>query len=147
MRDRYGVTQVVFNPAKTKAPAELIDKLRGEFVIKVEGTVGIRPDGQTNKKLATGEIEFNADQLEILNTCVTPPFVPSQKELPGEDIRLKHRYLDLRRQKMMDTLVLRNKIIKGMRDYASDHDFIDIETPILGRSTPEGARDLSLIHI
>jgi len=69
LRDRYGVTQVVFNPAKTKAPAELIDKLRSEFVIKVEGTVGIRPDGQTNKKLATGEIEFNADQLEILNTC------------------------------------------------------------------------------
>ena len=141
LRDRYGITQVVFNPAHTKAPAELIDKLRSEFVIKVEGQVGIRPEGQANKKIATGEIEFNADHLEILNTCETPPFVPSQKDLPGEDLRLKHRYLDLRRQKMMDTLVLRNKIIKGMRDYAAEHDFIDIETPILGRSTPEGARD------
>ena len=141
LRDRYGITQVVFNPAHTKAPADLIDKLRSEFVIKVEGHVGIRPDGQTNKNLATGEIEFNADHLEVLNTCETPPFVPSQKDLPGEDLRLKHRYLDLRRQKMMDTLVLRNKIIKGMRDYAAEHNFIDIETPILGRSTPEGARD------
>ena len=86
LRDRYGITQVVFNPAHTKAPAELvIDKLRSEFVIKVEGHVGIRPDGQANKKIATGEIEFNADHLEILNTCETPPFVPSQKDLPGED--------------------------------------------------------------
>ena len=141
LRDRYGVTQIVFNPAKTNAPADLVDKLRSEFVVKVSGSVGRRPEGQSNDKLATGEIEFNVDELEILNASATPPFVPNQQELPGEEIRLKHRYLDLRRQAMMDTLILRNKIIKGMRDYSADHDFIDIETPILGRSTPEGARD------
>ena len=137
LRDRYGITQVVFNPTNTQTPAELIDTLRNEFVIKVEGQVGLRPDGQANKNHLSGEIEFIVDHLEILNTCKTPPFLPGQKEeLPSEDLRLKHRYLDLRRQKMMDTLVLRNKIIKGMRDYAAEHDFIDIETPILGRSTP-----------
>jgi len=141
LRDRYGITQIVFNPASTNAPAEMVSKLRNEFVIKVTGAVGKRPDGQKNDKLATGEIEFNVDQLEILNTCETPPFVPNQKDLPGEDLRLKYRYLDLRRQKMMDTLNLRNRLIKGMRDHCAEHNFIDIETPILGRSTPEGARD------
>ena len=141
LRDRYGVTQIVFNPTKTNAPAELVDKLRNEFVIKVTGSVGRRPEGQSNDKLSTGEVEFNVDELEILNASATPPFVPNQQELPGEEIRLKHRYLDLRRQAMMDTLILRNKIIKGMRDYSAEHGFIDIETPILGRSTPEGARD------
>lgn len=141
LRDRYGVTQIVFNPTKTNAPAELVDKLRSEFVIKVTGTVGRRPEGQSNDKLLTGEVEFNVDELEILNASATPPFVPNQQELPGEEIRLKHRYLDLRRQTMMDTLILRNKIIKGMRDYSAENGFIDIETPILGRSTPEGARD------
>lgn len=141
LRDRYGVTQIVFNPAKTNAPAELVNKLRSEFVIKVTGLVGRRPEGQSNDKLSTGEVEFNVDELEILNASANPPFVPNQQELPGEEIRLKHRFLDLRRQAMMDTMILRNKIIKGMRDYSADHDFIDIETPILGRSTPEGARD------
>lgn len=141
LRDRYGKTQIVLNPDSAGLAVELIQKLRNEFVIKVEGAVRKRPEGQENLKLATGEIEFVVASLEILNECLTPPFVPGQKDLPGEDLRLKHRYLDLRRPKMIDTLVLRSKIIKGMRDYCADHHFVDIETPILGRSTPEGARD------
>ena len=141
LRDRYGRTQVVFNPEAGPEILAAVDKLRNEFVIKVVGLIRKRPEGQENDKISTGQIEFLASELEILNECVTPPFVPSQKDLPGEDLRLKHRYLDLRRQKMMDTLVLRSRIIKAMRDYAAANDFIDVETPILGRSTPEGARD------
>ncbi len=141
LRDRYGRTQVVFNPDAKSEVLELASKLRNEFVIKVVGTIRKRPDGQENKKLTTGEIEFVVEELEILNECKTPPFVPGQKELAGEDIRLKHRYLDLRREKMLKTLQLRSRIIKAMRDYCAEHNFIDIETPILGRSTPEGARD------
>lgn len=141
LRDRYGRTQIVFNPDSDNLSLTDIQRLRNEFVIKVVGCVRERPEGQANKKLATGEIEFVVDELTVLNECKTPPFVPGQKDLPGEDLRLKHRYLDLRRQKMIDTLVLRSRIIKAMRDYSAEHDFIDVETPILGRSTPEGARD------
>jgi aspartyl-tRNA synthetase len=141
LRDRYGRTQVVFNPDSSPEVLSLANKLRSEFVIKVVGSVRQRPDGQDNKKISTGQVEFIASELEILNESLNPPFVPGQKDLPGEDLRLKHRYLDLRREKMMETLVLRSRIIKAMRDYAAEHGFIDIETPILGRSTPEGARD------
>lgn len=141
LRDRYGRTQVVFNPDASSEVLELAPKLRNEFVIKVVGTVRQRPAGQANKKLATGDIEFVVNELEVLNESKTPPFVPGQKDVPGEDLRLKHRYLDLRRDKMLETLQLRSRIIKTMRDYCAENDFIDIETPILGRSTPEGARD------
>lgn len=141
LRDRYGRTQVVFNPDSSSEVLELASKLRNEFVIKVVGTVRQRPEGQANKKLATGEIEFVVNELEVLNECKTPPFVPGQKDVPGEDLRLKYRYLDLRREKMFQTLQLRSRVIKTMRDYCAEHNFIDIETPILGRSTPEGARD------
>ena len=141
LRDRYGITQIVLNPDSGDVNAEAIQKLRNEFVIKVQGNVRSRPEGQENKKLATGEIEFVVKSLEVLNECKTPPFVPGQKDLPSEDIRLQHRYLDLRRPKMIETLTLRSRIIKAMRDYAEKHQFVDIETPILGRSTPEGARD------
>jgi aspartyl-tRNA synthetase len=91
--------------------------------------------------LSTGEIEVRISQLDVLNKCKTPPFTPGQAELPGEDLRLRYRYLDLRRGEMQQTMVLRSRIIKLMRDYFAEHDFIDVETPILGRSTPEGARD------
>lgn len=141
LRDRYGRTQVVFNPDSSPEVLELVDKLRNEFVIKVTGKVRQRPEGQANKKISTGDIEFIVDELEILNECLTPPFVPGQKDIPGEDLRLKHRYLDLRREQMLSTLQLRSRIIKTMRDYAEENGFIDVETPILGRSTPEGARD------
>ncbi len=98
-------------------------------------------EGKINEKLATGEIEVRSEHFEILNACETPPFTPGQSDLPGEDLRLKYRFLDLRRSEMQRAMVLRSKIVKTMRDYFAEHDFIDVETPILGRSTPEGARD------
>jgi aspartyl-tRNA synthetase len=139
LRDRYGKTQVVFGPE-----SGLVDEgsaLRNEDVILVVGQVSHRPDGTINDKLPTGELEVRVTKLQILNKSETPPFTPSQKELPGEDLRLQYRYLDLRRKPMQDLLQLRSRIIKMMRDYFEQHDFIDVETPILGRSTPEGARD------
>lgn len=139
LRDRYGKTQIVFGPE-----SGLVDEgstLRNEDVILVVGQVSHRPDGTINDKLPTGELEVRVTKLQILNKSETPPFTPSQKELPGEDLRLQYRYLDLRRKPMQDLLQLRSRIIKMMRDYFEQHDFIDVETPILGRSTPEGARD------
>ncbi len=121
LRDRYGRTQVVFNPDSTPEVLAEMGKLKNEYVIKVIGQIRPRPDGQSNKKLATGEIEFVVSDLEILNECKTPPFVPGQKDVPGEDLRLKHRYLDLRREKMLQTLQLRSRIIKTMRDYCADN--------------------------
>lgn len=141
LRDRYGKTQVVFSPESGAAVQEASRGLRCEDVIKVRGTINARPEGTVNPKLITGEIELRCVELEILNKCKTPPFLPTQQDLPGEDLRLKHRYLDLRRPVMQETLLLRSRIIKMMRDYFEEHQFIDVETPILGRSTPEGARD------
>jgi len=141
LRDRYGRTQVVVGEKSTAEVLETAGKLRSEFVISVTGSVRLRPTGQENPKITTGEIELNASDLKILNEAKLPPFVPGQKDLPNEDLRLEHRYIDLRRQEMQDTLVLRSRIIKAMRDYCAEHKFIDVETPILGRSTPEGARD------
>ncbi len=141
LRDRYGKTQIVVGAESDAAMLELAGKLRNEFVILAKGTVRNRPAGQENPKMVTGAIEVVVIELQVLNESKTPPFTPGQHELPNEDTRLKHRYIDLRRQAMQDTLVLRSRIIKGMRDYFDAHDFIDVETPILGRSTPEGARD------
>jgi len=139
LRDRYGKTQVVFGPES--GLVEEASSLRNEDVIKVIGNIAARPEGTVNEKIDTGAVELRTTQLEILNKSKTPPFTPSQQELPGEDLRLKYRYLDLRRQQMQDTLVLRSKIVNTMRQYFDENDFIDVETPILGRSTPEGARD------
>ncbi len=139
LRDRYGKTQVVFGPE-----SGLVDDgsaLRNEDVIRVVGRVAQRPEGTANDKLPTGEVELRVSELEVFNKSETPPFTPSQQELPGEDLRLKYRYLDLRRNEMQETLILRSRIIKMMRDYFEANHFIDVETPILGRSTPEGARD------
>ena len=141
LRDRYGKTQVVVDPDSSVAAIEAVQAVRNEFVIQVTGKVLQRPADQENPKISTGQIELHVNDLSVLNACKTPPFVPSQKNLPNEDLRLTHRYLDLRRQTMQDTLVSRSQIIKAMRDYCEMHDFIDVETPILGRSTPEGARD------
>jgi aspartyl-tRNA synthetase len=141
LRDRYGKTQVVFDP---EGGAELLaqaSKLRTEDVVRVMGKVAHRPEGTSNLKLGTGEIELRAKKLEILNKCNNAPFFPTAMELPGEDLRLTYRYLDLRRPEMQRTLKLRNDIIIEMRNYFAEHDFLDVETPILGRSTPEGARD------
>ncbi len=141
LRDRYGKTQVVFSP---EGPPELMataKMLRPEFVIAVTGTVVRRPEGTENPKLPTGQIELRAEELRILNRSLTPPFYPSSRDLPGEEVRLKYRYLDLRRPEMQRNLILRHRIIKIIRDYFDELGFIDVETPMLGKSTPEGARD------
>ncbi len=141
LRDRYGKTQIVFAPEAGPAIQEAAKTLRSEFVIAVTGKIARRPEGTVNPKLDTGEIELRASRLEVLNKCQTPPFQPGAKDLPGEDLRLKYRYLDLRRPEMQRTLTLRHRMIKGMRDYFDQHNFLEVETPMLGRSTPEGARD------
>ena len=141
LRDRYGIVQVVFAPEGGKELLDLSKTLRSEYVILVTGKVAARPEGTVNPKLVTGEIEIRAAKLEILNKSQTPPFQPTSKDLPGEDIRLKYRYVDLRRPEMQRTLVLRHRMIKIMRDHFDALGFIEVETPMLGRSTPEGARD------
>ncbi len=141
LRDRYGKVQVVFSPQTDEKTRETGRSLRSEYVVAVTGTVAARPEGTVNPKLATGGVEVRANGVEVLNACVTPPFQPTGADLPGEDLRLKYRYLDLRRPQMQETMVLRHRIIKGMRDYFDALDFIEVETPVLGRSTPEGARD------
>jgi aspartyl-tRNA synthetase len=144
LRDRYGMTQVVFNPPDTSQT--IIDEsklLRAEYVVQVTGKVAERPAGMANPKLATGEIELRVTKFKLLNKSLTPPVSPSAtaQEMPNEELRLEHRYLDLRRPVMQRVLLLRDRIVKGMRDYFAEQNFIDVETPILGRSTPEGARD------
>ena len=141
LRDRYGKTQIVFAPESGTDVQEQARTLRSEFVVLVSGQVAPRPEGTANPKLSTGEIELRADRLEILNRCPTPPVLPSAPDLPGEDLRLKYRYLDLRRPAMQEIFVLRHRMTKLMRDYFDEQGFLEIETPILGRSTPEGARD------
>lgn len=144
LRDRYGITQVAFSPPDTpEALIEASKELRAEFVIQVTGNVAERPAGQANPKHASGDIELRVTQLKLLNKAKAPPVSPSESvsELPGEELRLEHRYLDLRRPAMQRTMLLRDQITKQMRDYFEEHKFVDIETPILGRSTPEGARD------
>jgi aspartyl-tRNA synthetase len=144
LRDRYGMTQVVFNPPDT--PPAIIEEskqLRAEYVIQVTGRVTERPAGMANPKLPTGEMELRVTEFKLLNKSLTPPVSPNAnaQDLPNEELRLEHRYLDLRRPVMQQTLMLRDRLIKGMRDYFANLNFIDVETPILGRSTPEGARD------
>jgi len=141
LRDRYGITQVIADVTDGEALVKSLQQLRSEDVVLITGKVAERLEGQNNPKLATGEIELRCSHVELLNKSAPPPFTPGQRDLPGEDLRLKHRYLDLRRTEMQETMLLRSKIIKAMRDYFEEHDFIDVETPILGRSTPEGARD------
>ncbi len=141
LRDRYGKTQVVFAPEGGAELVEAARALRSEFVVLVRGNVAPRPEGTVNPKMPTGGIELRARHLEILNKSLNPPFQPTAKELPGEDLRLKHRYIDLRRPEMQRTVLLRHRMVKIMRDYFDALGFVDVETPMLGRSTPEGARD------
>ena len=123
VRDRYGKTQVVAGPEAGAAVVEEAKRLRSEYVVRVTGKVARRPEGTVNPKLSTGAIELRASKLETLNPCAMLPFTPSQQETPGEDLRLKYRYLDLRRPEMQRTLLLRNRIIKTMRDYFDEHRF------------------------
>jgi len=141
LRDRYGKSQVVFAPESGDETLRQAKSLRSEWVIAVTGRVAPRPEGTVNPKLDTGEIEVRARHLEVLNPSRPVPFQPTGNDLPGEDLRLKHRFIDLRRPVMQRTMLLRHRMIKIMRDYFDELDFVDVETPVLGRSTPEGARD------
>jgi aspartyl-tRNA synthetase len=140
LRDRDGITQCTFDPADA-ATFALAETLRNEFVIRVSGRVRRRPDGTDNAKLATGTVEVPAQRLDVLARADTPPFVVSSDDEVDENIRLKYRYLDLRRPRMQNNLTVRHRIIKTMRDYFDAHDFLEIETPLLIKPTPEGARD------
>ncbi|MGE5810918.1 MAG: aspartate--tRNA ligase, partial [Ignavibacteria bacterium] len=141
LRDRYGVTQVVFEQETNKDAYELAKKLRSEFVISVEGKVRKRPDDAINKELETGKIDVLADKLIILNEAETPPFAIKDETDAFEDLRLKYRYLDLRRPALQKVLLLRHKMYQLVRKYFDENNFVEIETPVLMKSTPEGARD------
>ena len=141
LRDRYGITQTVFYSDGSAELFSQVKTLRNEDVIRITGTVLARPEGLINPKMPTGEIEVKAESLEILNRSEVLPFLPSAPELPSDEIRLKNRFLDLRRPEMQRVLRLRHKMTKVMRDYFDELDFLEVETPILGKSTPEGARD------
>ena len=140
LRDRYGLTQVVFNPDESEL-YEQAKTLRTEFVIAITGTVQLRPDGMANDSMPTGAIDIAAEKLEILNKAKTTPFEITNDIETSEDLRLKYRYLDLRRPEMQKSLILRHKLYQIVRSYFDANNFIEIETPILMRSTPEGARD------
>ncbi|KUO63756.1 aspartate--tRNA ligase [bacterium BRH_c32] len=141
LRDRYGITQVVFEPHYNLDAHELGKKLRSEFVVSIEGNVRKRPEGTENALLPTGNIDVMVDKLIILNHAETPPFPIEESIDVSEDTRLKYRYLDLRRPKMQRNMILRHKLYQSARRYFDAMDFIEIETPVLMKSTPEGARD------
>ncbi len=141
LRDRDGITQIVFDPDAAKQAHQLADTFRGEDVIAITGKVRTRPDGMKNPKMPTGDIEVLAEATEILNKSETPPFMIKDNVDVSEEIRLKYRYIDLRRPKMQQGLIMRHKICKIIRDHFDENGFIEVETPFLTKSTPEGARD------
>lgn len=141
LRDRYGLTQVVVNPATSAAAHEAAARARNEFVLQVTGPVRARPAGSENPRLATGAVEIEAQVIEILGPAKPLPFQVHEDDNVDEQVRLKYRYLDLRRERLQRNLLLRHRVIKFMRDYMSTHGFIEVETPILFKTTPEGARD------
>ena len=142
LRDRSGIVQVTVNPNASKETLEHVANVRMEWVLQIRGTVQRRPAGMENPKMATGEVEVIAESVEVLNPAKTLPFMVSgENDLPDENTRLKYRYLDLRRERMTRNLILRHKVIKFMRDFLDKQGFIEIETPILFKATPEGARD------
>ena len=141
LRDSKGIAQVVFNPEKSKEHHEIASQIRSEYVIKASGKVALRPPGTENPKLATGGIEVIADSVQILSTSKTPPFCINENIEVDENLRLKYRYLDLRRARMKENLHLRHRLMKFMRDFLDLKGFMEVETPILIKTTPEGARD------
>ncbi|MEX0651063.1 MAG: amino acid--tRNA ligase-related protein, partial [Actinomycetota bacterium] len=141
LRDREGAVQVVFHPETAAGAHEAAQRLGAEDVVRVTGSVSARPDGMINPELATGEIEVTAASLEVLNASATPPFPIEDRIEAGEDLRLRYRYLDLRRPEMTKMLAMRAQIVRLMREHLDAQSFVEIETPMLTRSTPEGSRD------
>src|SRR5918995_6795624 len=138
LRDREGLLQVVFDPDRPEIFAEA-ERLRGEFVLAVSGKVRSRPEGTVNRNMATGGVELLAEELTTLNDSATPPF--HHDEHANEELRLKYRYLDLRREPMLANLRLRHRVTQALRNFLDTSGFVDVETPVLTRATPEGARD------
>ena len=141
LRDRSGIVQVVFNPEFAPEASRIAEDLRQEWVIQVKGQVRERPVGSENDAMPTGDIEVMVDEVTVLNRSLTPPFYISEEASADESLRLRYRYLDLRRPSMQQNLVLRHRVVKYIRDFLDAREFIEIETPILIKSTPEGARD------
>lgn len=140
VRDREGLAQVVFDP-DTQDSFAAAEGVRNEFVIRIKGVVRLRPEGTANKDMPTGGIEVLGKELEILNSAITPPFQLDEHAEVGEDVRLRHRYIDLRRPEMAAKLRFRSKVTITVRNFLDEHGFLDIETPLLTKATPEGARD------
>jgi aspartyl-tRNA synthetase len=141
LRDRSGIVQLVFHPETAPEAHALAQRLRSEHVVSAAGEVVRREEGNVNPRLATGEIELSVAEAEVLAESETPPFPVDEDGPVDETLRLRHRVLDLRRASMRDSMLLRHTVVRAMRDYLNAHDFVDVETPILTKSTPEGARD------
>ncbi len=141
LRDRWGITQIAIDEGATPVVHEIAKKVRNEWVLQVKGAVRARLEGKSNENLATGEIELAASEIVVLNKSNTPPFYINSDEKVDESLRLKYRYLDLRRERMQKNILLRHRVIKFIRDYLDQRGFVEIETPILFKTTPEGARD------
>jgi aspartyl-tRNA synthetase len=141
LRDRSGLVQVVFHPEVSEEALRIAEKIRGEYVLDIEGTVVARQEGTINENLSTGRIEVQAERVTIINEAKTTPFVIADKTDVSEDVRLNYRYLDLRRPVMYETFKMRHQVTKTIRDFLDEEGFLDVETPILTKSTPEGARD------
>ena len=140
LRDRQGLLQVVVDP-DTKDAFATADRARSEWVMQITGLVRARPEGTVNADMSTGEIEVLGREVRVLNTADTPPFQLDEHAKVGEEVRLKHRYMDLRRPEMLENLMLRSRVTTFVRNFLADHGFVDTETPVLTRATPEGARD------
>ncbi|RPI82064.1 MAG: aspartate--tRNA ligase [Chloroflexi bacterium] len=141
LRDRFGLIQVVANPSISPKAHEMLEDARVEWVLQVKGTVCKRPEGMENPNLPTGQVEVEVKEVNVLNQAKTPPFSINKEEEIEENLRLRYRYLDLRRERMRYNLFLRHRVVKFIRDYLDDHGFMEVETPILFKTTPEGARD------
>jgi len=141
LRDRFGMVQVVTDPVEYPEIHQALEEVRPEWVVQVEGTVRLRPEGLANPNMPTGDVEVLAKKVKILNQAKTTPITISKEEDENEEIRLHYRYLDLRRERMRGNLILRHKVVKFIRDYLDSKGFLEIETPILFKTTPEGARD------
>ncbi len=141
LRDRFGLTQVVINPDLPKETLDLVSNVRSEWVLQMTGKVQSRPEGMQNPRMPTGEVEVIASDVVVLNPAKALPFMISSDEEVDENTRLKYRYLDLRRERMRRNLELRHEVVLFMRKYLSERGFLEVETPTLFKTTPEGARD------